>query len=297
MFKRFFSASQDKNRTSGAWKHIKKGIQFFEAEHHDDAIFEYSRAIYLDSKAEYAYANRAVALQAKGMYRPALVDINKAIKFNKNEVTFLGVRASLNIYTGNWNQVISDCSYVLQQRNLTVEYQSAFLGLSIWAKQQKNDLSLTQDIDTYIRLLKVRIQSNPELSKAAPMGVIAQDIGMEGMLMSFAYNAQKHGKLEEALENFTQVTKINPNNSIAYYKKSLIYLSQKQASPALRDLDHAIKVDISFAQNYYYRGIAYWTLGNYQRAMTEFFAYIQLGGDPKKVTGDQIQATIQSLSN
>ena len=80
----------------------------------------------------------------------------------------------------------------------------------------------------------------------------------------------------EALKDFNQAIKLNPNNVNAYMNRGIVYTQLEQHQKALEDYNHAIELDPKYAQIYVNRGALYSYLGHHQRALEDFNQAINL---------------------
>ncbi|MTJ10428.1 tetratricopeptide repeat protein [Anabaena sp. UHCC 0204] len=62
-------------------------------------------------------------------------------------------------------------------------------------------------------------------------------------------------KYQEAITDFNQVIKLEPNNSFAYFGRGLSNFSLHNYHTAKDDFDQAIEISPNFAYGYYFRGI------------------------------------------
>jgi tetratricopeptide (TPR) repeat protein len=90
-------------------------------------------------------------------------------------------------------------------------------------------------------------------------------------LYFFAAEAYRHkNQNPDALTNYKEALKHNPNFAAAIWGKVLIELEQKKQTDALADLDKAIAADPAFPLPYLARASYYGTtIGNYERALAD----------------------------
>jgi tetratricopeptide (TPR) repeat protein len=90
-------------------------------------------------------------------------------------------------------------------------------------------------------------------------------------------NASKNqSKWDEAIAEYTEALRINPNNARAYYNRGLAYYTQKDYSRAIADYTQAIRLDPNYAAAYMGRGNAYRGKGDNDRAIADYTQAIRL---------------------
>ncbi len=73
-----------------------------------------------------------------------------------------------------------------------------------------------------------------------------------------------------AIENYTDLLKIYPNDSMAYFDRAMVKHLAKDYLGAVADFSTAIGIDSSNPDNYYLRGLAFCKLKNYRAALSDF---------------------------
>ena len=86
---------------------------------------------------------------------------------------------------------------------------------------------------------------------AVPLAIHA-DVGV---LLKDADAAFSRGEYNMAIRHYTTAIELDPKASILYTKRAAAYMSSRQASQALRDLNHAIEHDNSFVQGFIHRRV------------------------------------------
>ncbi|MBR2519419.1 MAG: tetratricopeptide repeat protein [Selenomonadaceae bacterium] len=105
---------------------------------------------------------------------------------------------------------------------------------------------------------------------------------------------------ERAIEDYTKLIKLYPNDSRFYNCRASFYEEMKNYDAAIRDFDKAIQLDPNSAWAYKNRGNAYCNLKQYERAIQDFDKAIQLctnyaaaynnRGNAYKALGDETKA-------
>lgn len=83
---------------------------------------------------------------------------------------------------------------------------------------------------------------------------------------SAAMDAVSEGRLEDAVDLFTEAIKLNPASSLMYARRANLYLRLNKPKKAIHDCTKAIEHNSDSAQGYKWRGKAYRMLGLWEEA-------------------------------
>lgn len=81
-----------------------------------------------------------------------------------------------------------------------------------------------------------------------------------------AMDAMAEGRLEDAVQAFTDAIKCNPTSALLYAKRASTYLRMKKPKKAIHDCTKAIEINPDSAQGYKWRGKAHKLLGHWEEA-------------------------------
>ena len=98
------------------------------------------------------------------------------------------------------------------------------------------------------------------------------DIPSIGKLRSGAEAAFSKGEIEQSLQLWEQVIKLEPNNDSNYYKRYRVYLRQQKLKEALSDLNSALKINPANENALVQRGKLHMKLGKCLEATNDFQA-------------------------
>ena len=103
------------------------------------------------------------------------------------------------------------------------------------------------------------------------------------------------GKYQEAIKDYNQALKLQPNNPLIEHNRGLARLELGQAEAALADFNRVLTLDPNFALALYNRGRALEKLGRIPEARGAYRAFLQ-AGDP---TTDRplLEKTLQRLKH
>ena len=80
---------------------------------------------------------------------------------------------------------------------------------------------------------------------------------------------QRRGRLEEALERYTEAIRLDPTLVQAFSNRGSAYLNLGQPELAIPDLDEAIRLNPTLAVAYSTRGLAHTNLGDFSQAVKD----------------------------
>ena len=95
------------------------------------------------------------------------------------------------------------------------------------------------------------------------------------------YNAgvgfQEQGQLDEAIAEYSEAIRLNPQLVQAYFNRAISYAELRQYRLAIDDYDQAISIDPDLALAYANRAIAYTGLGEDREAQRSMAKAVELG--------------------
>ena len=87
------------------------------------------------------------------------------------------------------------------------------------------------------------------------------------------------GNYAQAIVEFTNAIKINPDYADSYNKRGLVYYNQAQYEQSIKDYGIAIQLNPKYTDAYNNRGIIYFDMEKYDLAISDYSKAIEL--DPK----------------
>lgn len=99
--------------------------------------------------------------------------------------------------------------------------------------------------------------------------------------LSGAYNNRgivyaRLGQFKRAIQDYDEALRLNPQDAVAYYNRGTAYEKLGQFKHAIRDLEEAIRLNPLDTDAYYDRGLSYVNLDQFQRAIQDFNEAIAL---------------------
>jgi tetratricopeptide (TPR) repeat protein len=90
---------------------------------------------------------------------------------------------------------------------------------------------------------------------------------------------RKQELADQALEEFQQAIKIDPNYAQAHYELGVLYQEKEDYEAAFRELKQAVKLNPDHADAHFRLGLIYQTLRGYKQALDEFDEVIRINPD------------------
>ena len=88
----------------------------------------------------------------------------------------------------------------------------------------------------------------------------------------------KSEKYDQAIKDFSQAIKLDPNNAEYYYKRGITYGNLNQHHKAIEDFNQAVRLNPKYAEAYSNRGFVYMVkLNNKKKACSDWKRACELG--------------------
>lgn len=123
------------------------------------------------------------------------------------------------------------------------------------------------------KMLKIGVLTLITLFSAV-CGSYAQTSEDEALKKGIDYG--RHDKYDEAITEFDNAIKINPNSANTYYDRGVIYDKKGDLDQAILDFSKAIEIDPNLTDAYYNRGFDYYKRGDSEKAISDYNKVIEL---------------------
>jgi tetratricopeptide (TPR) repeat protein/S1-C subfamily serine protease len=258
------------------------------------AIQEFSQAIQLNPKYEYAYLLRAAAYQQIQEFQKSLIDYNEVIAINPRYAEAYNNRAILK------KERLNDLPGALLDYNQAIainpKYSEAYYNRALLKAEKLNDLpGALADYNEAIAINSKHYlaYNNRALLKAEKLNDLPGALADYNEAIAInseyaeAYNNRavlKKSKLNEllgALADYNKAIAINPRCTEAYYNRAILkHTKLNDFQGALVDYDEAIAINPRYTEAYYNRAILKHTkLNDFQGALVDYNEAIAI--DPK----------------
>jgi len=102
-----------------------------------------------------------------------------------------------------------------------------------------------------------------------------------GQILTMGDTAFANGEFNSAVRHYTSAIDLDPSTVMLYTKRAAAYMSLRQHSQALRDLDRAVEMDGKFTQGYLHRGRLHRQACNVNNAKTDFETVLSIRPEHK----------------
>jgi tetratricopeptide (TPR) repeat protein len=238
-----------------AWSLSRRGEAWVLKDIQGLAIKDFDEAIRLDPTAA-AYIQRGITLYTCAEYDRAMKDFDEAIRLDPMNAWAFNSRGRVWYAQEEYDKAIKDYGEAIQ---LDPRYVQAFYNRSkVWLSKSPNDKSSARvdftkalkDCDEIISL----DPTNPEI---------------------FIYRGDLLRNSQGAISDYTEAIRLNPNHTVAYYKRGLIQKERASVSEALKDFTQAVRCDPKFTDALIQRSLIWTDRKEYDKAIEDTTAAIE----------------------
>ncbi len=225
--------------------YYNRGNKYREQGNLDQAIYDYTKAIKVNSKHAKAYYNRANSYVKQGKLSDAVADYIKAAEINPQYTEAYYNLGNTYEKQGDLSQAISSYTKALETNP---KYSAAYCNRGNVYQAQGN---FQQAIDDYNKAIDI----NPNFA-----GVYSN--------RGNVYQAQ--GNTEKAIADYNKAIELNPRFAGFYANRGNIYQSQGNLQQAIGDYNKAIEANSEDSLSFYNRGLAYYGLEEYAKSLADY---------------------------
>jgi tetratricopeptide (TPR) repeat protein len=237
-----------------AFAYANRGAAYANKNELDRAIDDYSKAIDLNPIVAFAYLNRGVAFEEKRDLDRAIEDYTKGISLDSKNAQAYYTRGNAYLKMRDLDRAIDDYSKAisLDPKLAQVYYTRGY------AYSDRGDFD--RAIADFSEAVNLR-------SKFAPA------------YLSRGYVYFNKGDLDRAIDDYSKAISLDPKLAQAYYTRGYAYSDDGNFDRAIDDYTKAIFLDPKYALAYVDRGLAYEKRGEWDHAIADYTRAIDL--DPK----------------
>lgn len=230
--------------------YLNRGSAYFNIEKHTEALVDYDKFLELNPKDVYTYIIKSILYRGQGKYEKALEACNLAIKLDPTNL--------LNVYN--------------EKGNIYKEQRKYDIALELYDKEiEINERCIdayNNKADIYINLK----QYEKALEEYSRLLNVTEDVDIN-LKKAKIYSIQ--GKYKNAIAEFNEIIRLNPDDGYSYICRGSLYGNEKQYELALNDFNNAVRVD--FREGLTYRGLLYSKIGHIELALNDFNNAITIG--------------------
>ena len=140
-------------------------------------------------------------------------------------------------------------------------------------KKMWSKLNIDEQKSLYIQLEPIEKQAYTQPKTKEKLSANIENVNK---LLNRGKLSLEKKQYTRAIQDFTQVIDLDPNQKEVYYLRGIAYIPLKQYTRAIQDLTQAIDLDPSQKDGYFLRGFAYYRLKQYTKAIQGFTQAIDL---------------------
>jgi stress-induced-phosphoprotein 1 len=232
---------EELERKKQAESEKQKGNEFYKKKEFEQALQHYNKALELDPNNVTVYNNIAAVLYEQGQYDKVIETLNKAIDISRDHAVDFKAKARAYERLGNAYVKLND-------------YDKAI---------EAYERSLLEENNDKVRTTLKRIQEAK--TKRETEQYINPDLSEKHKEKGNEY--YKEQKWNEAIQEYTEALKRNPENIKALSNRANAYAKLMDFGRALEDAEKAIKIDPKFVKPYIRKGLVQHFLKQYHKAL------------------------------
>lgn len=249
--------------------YIQQGDECFEKKLYDAAIENYTQALKICDRDANTHYKRGNVFYSLKDYNQAIADYNQAININPNFAKAL-IKSGLARYElADYYGAIEDYTQAIRINSYdAVAFKNRGDVRSIIGDSQGA-------IEDYTQARKI----NPHLLEQQELTVNIEDNSDNYKIDEDNNENSERESYKRAIEVFTQVIEISPNDAIGYQKRGNARCDLGDYLAAIEDFTASIQINPHDADTYFYRGNAFYQLGNYPEAIEDYTQAININSN------------------
>lgn len=270
--------------------YAERGSVFYENEGYDEAILDFQKAIQLDSSNINYWHWLSDTYIDYYKSRKALETMFTVVeKFPKSIPSYLKL-ANYQIILKQHNEAFESLKKIL-----AIDPQQAdalFLwGLNLKYLDNKEEAipflqkAVAADpklIDAWINLGQIFSEKGDPLATQYFDSAIRMEPDNLAALSAKAFHLQENNQVNEAIDIYKQIIRLDPQYESAYFNTGLIYMDLDSMDKAQTQFDFVIQIDPTNARAYYFRGVTSEMIGDRAYAIQNYEQVLRLDPDYQK---------------
>jgi len=250
----------------------------------DAAIADYGRAIARKGHNALVHYNRALIYRKQGDTDKALADLDAAIdKHDAKDPLYFLTRAELLLDKRAFDKAIKDYDTLVDlvgKDKSATEDNKAF---TYYVRGQAKTKKIIYDHQQCDRMIPPTPECKDPRAFMIPLldlqAAVAIKPDYAQALFQIGWTSEQLGNTQKAIEYYTKAINADPNYSVAYNNRGVLYGDMKQKELALADYNDAIRHDANNYQAWANRGVLYATMrgrNNRRRAIADLRHALQI---------------------
>ena len=240
--------------------YIQQGDECLEKQLYEAAIENYNQALQIDNIDANTFYKRGNVFYNLKDYNRAITDYTQAININPNFSKAYIKSGLARFYLADYYGAIEDYTQAIRINSYdAVAFKNrgdvrSFVGDSQGA------------IEDYTQARKI----NPSLLEEQELTQYIEDDSNYGKIEEDNNSDSERESYKRAIEVFTQVIEISPNDAVGYKKRGNVLCDLGDYLQAIEDFTKAIEINPSDADAYFFRGNALYQLGDKTEAIEDY---------------------------
>ncbi|HEY1353996.1 MAG TPA: tetratricopeptide repeat protein [Ktedonobacteraceae bacterium] len=293
--------TQDQHRLHRSVLLYNRGQVYAYLKQWEKALVDYTAVIALDPHFSEYYLDRGNLYRQLKQYERALQDYQQALQLSSPYPELYFNRALLLADMGQVEAALADYTTILE---LEPDYLDALVNRASLLYEQGDFQLARRDIAHGLQLQAGHAQllcllgllelgeEHPALAYQALSAAIEQDPLLVAAWTNRAVLAFEQGQVEAAIEDLSRACALGENAAVRY-NRGIAYQALQQWERAIEDFSAALDLDREDEQDLLYRrGCCLARLGNAERAHQDFQAHLALGPSPY---GEELRQVDPSL--
>ncbi|MEW6515983.1 MAG: tetratricopeptide repeat protein [candidate division FCPU426 bacterium] len=270
--------------------HFNLGLYFYQKGRYEDAIKSLTNVISIDPQDEEALVLLGAVHLRLGQLGEAEKYLNKTLTINANNID---ARNNLSLVYFNQNKVDQAINSLQESLRLQSDNVDALTNLAfIYSTLNRID----EAVGAYKRLIKADPKSLSAYDRLAQLyldqqkysdviKLVQQSKGNlpenATMLNHLAFASLYKGEMQDAFDNFTRASRINPGDAVSQYGLGLIAYKNANLEIAIKKFKQALKLNKNYMDAYRQIAIAYEDKGEYIKALYYYRQMLKLQPDDR----------------
>jgi len=247
--------------------------------------------------------NRGNEFYKKKEFENALKCYNDAIELDPDNISYLTNKAAVFFEMGNYEQCLKESEQAVEKgHNLRVDFKLIAKALcrmgNAYMKMEKYD----EAIDALNKALtEDRTKQTLDLLKKAEklkddrdrLNYINPQLSLE--VKERGNQFFKEGKYPEAIKEYSDAINRNPTDHVLFSNRAACYTKLREYQLGIKDCDECLRLKPDFVKGYIRKGILYYSIKDYQKALEVYDHGLKLDEHNKELE-DGIQTVLKAMN-